>query len=162
MTPQTTKLDQIEDFLRQKRVALVGVSTHPTDFSRVLFREFLYRGYDMVPVHPGEAEIEGRHCYSHLRDIQPPVDGALFMTPPEVTAQLVEECAEAGIKRVWMFRGAGTGAATANTVARCEDKGMTVIPGECPFMFLPKTSWFHRIHGWVRKMRGTYPECDCE
>jgi predicted CoA-binding protein len=151
-------MEQIQDFLDHKRIALVGVSRQPTDFSRSVFREFLNRGYDMVPVNPDVLDVEGRTCYAHLQDIQPPVDGVLFMTPPEVTAQLVPDCQAAGVKRVWMFRGAGHGAASNNTVVACEEQGMSVIPGECPFMFLPGTSWFHRFHGFVRKIRGAYPE----
>ncbi len=151
-------LEQIQDFLDHKRVAVVGVSRQRGDFSRGLFREFMARGYDMVPVHPAAQEIEGRPCYQRLQDIQPPVDGVLIMTPPEVTAKLVNDCAQAGVKRVWMFRGVGRGAATANTVNACEDQGMSVIAGECPYMFFPRGGWVHRFHGLVRKIRGAYPE----
>ena len=153
-----SSMEQIQDFLDHKRIALVGVSRQPNDFSRSMFREFVNRGYDMVPVHPDLPEVEGRHCYAHVQDIQPPVDGVLFMTPPEVTAQLVPDCKAAGVTRVWMFRGTGYGAASNDTVVACEEQGMSVIPGECPFMFLPRTQWFHRFHGFVRKIRGAYPE----
>src|ERR1039457_2588406 len=142
-------MEQIQDFLDHKRIALVGVSRQPNDFSRSVFREFLHRGYDMVPVNPDVPEVDGRACYRRLPDIQPPA---------EVTAQLVPDCKEAGVKRVWMFRGAGPGAATANTVVACEEQGMSVIPGECPFMFLPGSSFIHRAHGFLRKIRGAYPE----
>jgi len=33
-----------------------------------------------------------------------------------------------------------------------------VVAGECPFMFLPETSWFHRFHGFCRKVSGKYPK----
>ena len=46
----------------------------------------------MVPVNPDVLEVEGRACYARLHDIQPPVVGVLFMTPPTVTAQLVADC----------------------------------------------------------------------
>ncbi len=45
-------LETIEDFLAQKRIAMVGVSRHPKDFSADLFQELRRRGYDMVPVNP--------------------------------------------------------------------------------------------------------------
>ena len=41
-------IEQIQDFLDHKRVAMVGVSRESQDFSRGLFREFVNRGYDMV------------------------------------------------------------------------------------------------------------------
>ena len=44
--------NQICNFLGHKRLAVIGVSRNSKDFSRVLFHEFLKRGYDAIPVHP--------------------------------------------------------------------------------------------------------------
>ena len=104
-----TGMKDIRAFLAQKRFAFVGVSRQPKDFSRTLFREFQARDYEPVPVNPEAAEIEGAHCFAHLKDIQPPVDSVLLMTSPTVTNLLVRECVEAGIKRVWFYRGGGQG-----------------------------------------------------
>jgi len=51
-------MERVRDFLSQKRLAFVGVSRQPKDYSRALFREFGARGYDAVPVNPAIAEIE--------------------------------------------------------------------------------------------------------
>ena len=75
-------IDTIRDFLAQRRLAIVGVSHQPKDFSRMLFRAFRERNFEVVPVNPGAAELEGTTCYSRLQDIQPPVDTALLMTSP--------------------------------------------------------------------------------
>src|SRR5450759_2683321 len=105
-------MENIRDFLAQKRFAFAGVSRQPKDFSRALFREFQSRGYEPVPVHLEVSEIEGVRTFTHLRDIQPPVESVLLMTSPTVTDLLVLECVEAGIKRVWFYRGAREGALT--------------------------------------------------
>jgi len=150
-------MERIQDFLAHKRFAMVGVSRHPQDFSRTLFHEFLNRGYDAVPVNPDAVEIEGRPCFAHVTEIKPPVDGVLLMTTPAVTEAVVRECADVGVKRVWMHRASGAGAVSNEAVRFCEEHGMSVIPGECPFMFLPGSSWFHRLHGFVRRIGGSYP-----
>ena len=150
-------LDRIQDFLAQKRFAFAGVSRQPKDFSRALFREFRARGYDLVPVHPAADAIDGIPCFRTVQEIDPRVDSVLLMTPPGVTDVLVRECAQAGIKRVWLYRGGGLGAGSPGAVKFCEDNGIAVIPGECPFMFFPETGWMHRVHGFVRKIAGTYP-----
>jgi|SRR5581483_8496234 len=152
-----TAMHVIQDFLDRKRFAMVGVSQTSRDFSRILFREFRDRGYDPVPVNPAAKEIEGRPCFARVQDIQPPVDGALLMTSPGVTDTVVHDCAEAGITHIWMHRGGGQGAVSADAVRFCESSGISVIPGECPFMFLKDSGWFHRIHGLIRKITGTYP-----
>ncbi len=147
----------IDDFLAQKRLAVVGVSRNPQDFTRILFDELRTRGYDLVPVNASASEIAGLRCYAHVQDISPPVDGALLFTPPAVTEQVVRECAAAGIKRIWMHRGAGTGAVSPEAVAFCNANGMTVVPGFCPYMFLPKSGCVHRAHGFFMKLAGKYP-----
>ncbi len=136
-------LDTVRDFLSQQRLAIVGVSQQPRHFSRALFRAFRERSFEAIPVNPSAQEIEGTPCYSRVQDIQPPVDTVLLMTAPAVTDQIVKDCADAGIRRVWMYR------RSAAAVAFCEAHGMTVIAGECPLMYLPETGWVHRLHGWL-------------
>jgi predicted CoA-binding protein len=151
-------MSQIQDFLAQPRIAVVGVSRDPQDFSRTLLKEFRTRGYDAVAVNPELDEVDGDRSFHNVRDIQPPVDGVILMTPPHLTEQVVHDCAEAHVSRVWMYR-AGTkgGAVSEDAVRFCEKEGISVIPGECPFMFLPATGWFHRAHGFIRKITGHYP-----
>jgi predicted CoA-binding protein len=147
----------IDDFLACRRLAVVGVSSNPTDFSRNLFRELLRRGYDLVPVHPRAVDIEGRRAVPTLRELRQPVDGALVMTPPRASADVVRDCAAAGIPRVWLHRGAGQGSVTTEAVALCREHGLACVPGECPFMFLRDTGWIHRLHGVVKRLGGGYP-----
>jgi uncharacterized protein len=147
----------INDFLKQKRLAVVGVSRNPRDFSRSLFREFLKEGYDAVPVNPQLQEIEGRRCFAHLGEISPPVEGALLMTSPALTEQVVRECASSGITRVWMYRAGGNGAVHPNAVAYCHQKGLRLVEGYCPFMFFARPAIFHRVHKFCMKLVGSYP-----
>ena len=150
-------LSDVQEFLALHRLAVVGVSRNPKDFTRMLLRELLGRGYDAVPVNPGTREMEGVACFASLAEVQPPVEGALLMTPPAVTDTVVRQCAEAGIRRVWMFRGAGHGAVSAGAVAFCMQNGIRAVEGECPFMFLPHSQWIHRAHGFCRRLLGRYP-----
>ena len=153
--PGTRQL--IDEFLAQKRIAVVGVSRNATDFNRRLFQEFRKRGYDAVPVNPQATEIDGQRCYARVQDITPMVEAALLLTPSETTERVVWDCAEAGIHRVWMYRVGGKGAVSQAALEFCSQNGIRVIPGFCPLMFFPDTAWFHRLHGWVMKITGSYP-----
>jgi predicted CoA-binding protein len=153
-----TPLKEIEHFLGLKRLAVVGVSRQAKDFTRMLWAELADRGYDLVPVNPGAREIDGRPCFPRVQDIQPPVEGALLLSPADANDQVVADCAQAGIGSVWLYRAAGTGAVSRNAVAFCKSRGIRVIAGECPFMFLPHTAAIHRFHGFCRKIFGTYPK----
>lgn len=147
----------IRDFLAQKRIAVVGVSHDPKDFSRSLLRTLRQRGYDAVAVNPHANFVDDIPCFATLAEIQPPVAEALVMTSPAITDEVVQECAKLHIPRVWMYRAGGKGSVSPQAVEFCEEHGIAVVPGECPYMFLQGESWFHRFHGFIRKIGGSYP-----
>ena len=152
-----TTLDDIRDFLAQQRIALAGLSRNPKDFSRMLFREMTQRGYDVVPVNPTAAELEGRRCFARVQEIDPPVEGVLVMTTPGETERVVRDCAQAGVRRVWMHRGGGQGAVSQEAADFCRQNGIRLVEGYCPLMFLAGTPFFHRVHGFILKVFGGYP-----
>jgi predicted CoA-binding protein len=147
----------IRDFMAQKRIAVVGVSQDPKDFSRGLLRILRERGYDAVAVNPTLQSAGDAPCFASLKDVTPPVDGVLVMTSPAVTDQVVQECAKLRIPRVWMYRAGGKGAVSPQAVEFCEEHGIAVVPGECPYMFLAESGWFHRFHGFIKRISGAYP-----
>src|ERR1035438_6051325 len=147
-------LHEIEEFLKRKRFAAIGVSRNPKDFTRALFAEFRRRGYDVVPVNPNVSSIDDVPCFARLEDISPPVEGALLLTRPEVSGDTADQCILAGVRQVWMYRASGTGAVSLRAIVACQLNGVGVIAGECPFMFFPQTGLPHRIHGFCRKATG--------
>jgi predicted CoA-binding protein len=153
-----SSLETIQDFLAQKRIAVVGVSRNPKDFNSTLFRDLRKAGYDAVPVNPHVAQVDGVRCFDRVQVISPPVDGVLIMTPPAVTDSIAQDCVEAGVKRVWMYRMAGTGAVSQSAVELCAKNGIRVVAGGCPYMFLPNPMWFHRLHRGLLKLVGKYPK----
>jgi len=157
MATQSASLATIADFLAQKRIAIAGISRDPASFSAKLFEEFCRRGYDVVPVNPNTGEVQGRRCYARVQDVKPPVQAVLLMTSPDVTNAVVRDCAEAGIRRVWMYSAGGKGAVSSQAIQFCREREIQVVPGECPLMFLPHTAGVHRLHGFVRKLTGRYP-----
>jgi predicted CoA-binding protein len=144
------RAERARDFLAHERLAFVGVSREAKDFSRGVFRAMRARGYDLVPVNPAGGTIEGLPCVRRVQDISPPVDAVLVMTRREQSEQVVRDCAEAGVRSIWLHRGTGPGAVSEAAVALCHAKGIAVVEGECPFMFLPSSGFVHRVHGFFR------------
>lgn len=157
MALQPLSLETIEDFLAQKRIAIIGASRDPKSFSIMLFKEFVRRGYEVVPVNPKTPNVLGRACYARVGDIQPPVQGAILLTSQQVTEAAIAECAKAGISRIWIYGASGKSNVSQKTLASCEEQGIQVIAGQCPFMFLPACGGVHRLHGFVRKVTRRYP-----
>jgi predicted CoA-binding protein len=148
-------LQAARELLAWKRLALVGAARDPNDMSRVVLRELLKRGIDVVPVNPAAAgaELDGRAAVARLQGLSPPVDGAIFFTAPGRTAAAVQDALSAGVRRLWFHRGAGAGAASPEAVAACRAAGVEPITDLCPFMALPGAGWFHRLHGYLRGHR---------
>ncbi len=142
----------IDDFYRQKRLAIVGVSRDEKEYSRLVFRELLKRGYDVVPVNPAAAELDGVRCYARLADVFPAVEAAMVLLPTAAAAQAVQECARSGVKRVWLRNDVPS----AREV--CQREGIALVSGYCPFMFLPGTPFVHRCHAFGLKLAGKYPQ----
>jgi predicted CoA-binding protein len=153
----SNSLQTIQEFLGLKRIAIIGVSRDSRDFSRSLFRELAAWGYDVVPVNPASEEMEGRRCYPKVSAADPPVEGALLMTRAADSAQVVRDCASAGVEHVWLYRAGGAGAVSEEAVAVGREHGLQMVVGECPYMFLEQAGWYHRVHGWLKRVTGKFP-----
>jgi len=133
----------IATFLSLHRIAIIGVSHDPKHFSRAVFRAWRDRGFDLVPVNPNTTEIEGIQAFASARDIAPPVDAALILTPPVASEKAVDDCLAAKIAHLWLYR-----RSPAAEIA-CAKNVTTLITGECPLMYLQNMSWPHRLHRWL-------------
>jgi predicted CoA-binding protein len=147
----------INEFLDQKRFAIVGISRNLNEFSRMLMGDFVRRGYDIVPVNPNVEQIDGRKCFARVQDIEPPITAALIIVPKEMAEIILHDCAEAGITLVWMYGISGSKDLPSEAQKICDRHGMKLVPGYCPFMFMDGSAWYHRFHGLVWKAIGLYP-----
>ncbi|HEU5279110.1 MAG TPA: CoA-binding protein [Gaiellaceae bacterium] len=134
------------EFLTKKRVAVTGVSRTPkTHGSNNVYRRLRERGYDVFAVNPNAQEVEGDRSYPDLKSIPGGVEAVVIGTRPEIAEQTMHECAELGVKHVWMHRGPGAGSVSAAATDYGRQHGITVIDGGCPLMFEPTADFGHKI-----------------
>src|SRR6266511_5480695 len=97
-------------FLANKRIAVTGVSRKAEGHgSNAVCQRLRARGYEVFAVNPNADEVEGDPCYHDLRSIPGGVEAVVIATGPEIADETMRECAELGIKHVWMHRGPGAG-----------------------------------------------------
>lgn len=139
------KLDiLVQDFLAQKKVAVVGVSDKRDTGCNLTYRKFKENGYQVYAVNPRITTYENDTCYPDLRSIPEKVDAVFVLANPKVTDQIVQQCVELGIKHVWMHcmmgtkpgLAAGASSVSQSAVDLCKANGIAVIPGSCPNQFL--------------------------
>ncbi len=140
-----------ERFLELRRIAVVGVSREPRDFSRRVFQAFLDAGYDAVPVNPGAQEIAGRRAFARVSDVSPPVEGVFVIVPPAQADAVTGDALAAGVRQLWFQGGGAPGASSPAALARCAAAGVVPVTNLCAFMMLPRVGWPHRVHGYFRK-----------
>jgi predicted CoA-binding protein len=134
------------EFLANKRVAVTGVSRTPkTHGSNTVYQRLRDRGYEVFAVNPNAREVEGDPCYPDLRSIPGGVEAVVIGTRPERAEATVHECAELGIKHVWMHHGAGGSSVSAAATDYGRQHGITVIDGGCPLMFEPTADVGHKV-----------------
>jgi predicted CoA-binding protein len=133
-------------FLACRRVAVTGVSRTPkTHGSNNVYRRLRERGYQVFAVNPNTGQVEGDRCYPDLASIPGGVQAVVIGTRPQIAEDTMRECAELGIKQVWMHRGPGAGSVSDAAAGYGREHGITVIDGGCPLMFEPTADLGHKV-----------------
>jgi predicted CoA-binding protein len=138
-------------FVHAHRIAVVGASRDPKDFSRYVLRELQRCGFDAVAVNPALTDAGGVRVFPRVSDVDPPPDAALLLVPATAAEGAVEDCLRARVRRIWLHRGAGPGVATDAVLALCAANRIDVVHGLCPLMALPGAAFPHRVHGILRR-----------
>ncbi len=147
------------EFLASKRVAVTGVSRQPKNHgSNIVYRRLRERGYEVFAVNPNADEVEGDPCYHDLRSIPGGVDAVVIATRPEIAEETMRECADLGIKHVWMHRGPGAGSVSETAADYGRQRGIAVIGGGCPCMFEPTADFGHKAMRVVFTLTGNVPK----
>ncbi len=134
------------EFLAKKRIAVTGVSRAAKDHgSNVVYKRLRDRGYQVFAINPNASQVEGDRCYHDLKSVPGGVEAVVIGTRPETAEATMRECAELGIKHVWMHRGPGAGSVSAAATDYGRKHGITVIDGGCPLMFNPTADTGHKI-----------------
>jgi predicted CoA-binding protein len=146
------------EFLAYKRVAVTGVSRTSGDHgANVVYQRLRSRGYEVFAVNPNADEVEGDPCYHDLRSILGGVEAVVIGTSPRHADETMRECADLGIKHVWMHRGPGGGSVSETAAEYSRAHGIAVIDGGCPCMFGPTSDPGHKAMRFVLTISGNVP-----
>ena len=99
----------IAEVLRQShRIAVIGASSKPHRASNDIFRYLVGAGYDVVPVHPNERQVEGVTCYRTLEEAVAatgPVDIVDVFRRAEFCPAHAAEAVAVGARCLWLQLG---------------------------------------------------------
>lgn len=148
-----SSLKQINQFLNNQTIALVGVSRNPKKFGYTAFRELKEKGMKIIPVNPEADEIMGIKSYRNISTLPEEVKGIIVMTRKETTASVVREALAKGIKEIWIQQMADS----KEALSELKGSDINYITGECILMYYKPNS-IHKFHGTLKKLFRMYPK----
>ena len=158
MTPIAQK---VEDFLSQQRIAVAGVSRSGESVANAIYRRLKNSGHTVIPVNPNAATFDEQPCYPDVKSIPGGVEAVVIATKPETAEDIVRQCAEAGVRMVWMHRSLhifGAGSVSETAADFCKKNGIEVIAGACPMMFCEPVDLGHKCMRWMLRVSGGMPD----
>ena len=94
----------------RKRVAVLGASRHRHKFGNKAVRAYRAAGWEVLPVHPTAASIEGIPAFRRLADLAPPIDRVTVYLPPPTVLALAAEIAATRAGDVFLNPGSASAA----------------------------------------------------
>ena len=120
-----------------KTIAIIGASTDRQKFGNKAVRAFRQQGYEVYPVNPKEAQIEGLPAFKSVRDVPIRPQMISVYLPPPVLLKLLPDIAARGCDELWLNPGTDSDEVLAaserlglNVVQACSIVGVGVSPGD--------------------------------
>jgi predicted CoA-binding protein len=113
--------------LKDKHIAVVGVSTKTTKFGYRIFHDMRAAGYRVDGVNPAGGTVDDIPIFRKLADIPERPDVVITVVPPSVTERIVEECRQLGIPELWMQ----PGSESETAIRAAKEYGLTVTHNAC-------------------------------
>jgi predicted CoA-binding protein len=120
--------EQIDKFLSASAFAVIGASENAEKYGYKCYRCYLDNDKQVYPINPTASTICGHKAFPSLQSLPEPVQSITIVTPPAVTAKVVDEAIAAGVKNIWMQ----PGAENQEAIAAGRAAGLNVIAnGPC-------------------------------
>ena len=107
--------------------ALVWASANTDKFWYKILQDLLSAWYKVIPINPKEKDILWQVVYSQLSDVPWTIDVVIFVVPPSVTEQLIDEVALLWIKNIWLQPGSESELA----LQKCNQFWINLIYNSC-------------------------------
>ena len=153
-----------EDFLSQKIIAVANPSPKDPASARI-YRTLLKKGYTTYALNPDLDTFDDKPVYHDLKSMPEKPDAVVIATDQDRTLEIVKECVELGISKIWMHSARGThkfgkkkppemSSVNEEAVALAKENNIMVIPGACPMMFIGDIG--HKCIGFVLRVIGSF------
>jgi predicted CoA-binding protein len=111
---------------KEKSFAVVGASNNFEKYGFKVVSALIKVSKKVYPVNPNESQILGQDCYAELKAIKEKVDVIVFVVPPQITIEILEE--NFARKSLFWFQ---PGSFNLETIRFCEENGIEYENKKC-------------------------------
>lgn len=122
---------KLREILRNRRIAILGLSPDPTRPSYGVARYMMDQGYEIFGIRPHPTEILGRPCFESLGQVPGDVPVVNVFRASQYIPDVVEECirwkAAKGIRVLWLQEGI----VHPDAQRKAQESGLWVVADRC-------------------------------
>ncbi|MBN2803913.1 MAG: CoA-binding protein [Deltaproteobacteria bacterium] len=118
-------MDKIEQFLECSKFAVAGASTDREKYGNKVLRCFKQNNRSVVPINPKDGVVEDLNAVKSVGELPDDIEALSIVTPPPVTAKIVDAAIEKGIMQLWMQ----PGSENEEAIKKAVNAGANVIYG---------------------------------
>ncbi len=110
--------------------AVVGASNNNEKYGYKVTLSLKELGFEVIPINPNEKSILGLNAYPSLTDAIDDgneIDTVIFVVPPKITENILQEVNKLGILKVWMQ----PGSESKNAINYCRENEIDVTYNAC-------------------------------
>ncbi|MDP2303873.1 MAG: CoA-binding protein [Ignavibacteria bacterium] len=142
----------VADFIKSKRIAIVGYSSNKNKFGNAVYRELKSRGYEVYPVNKNKIEADGEKCFPDLLPLKDKIDAVFISTKSSSVKDVLKQASDLSIKNIWLQQGAET----KEILEEAKKMDIEMVTGKCILMYLEPVNSIHKFHRTINKIFGRY------
>lgn len=142
----------IENFLNEKKLILIGVSSRKEKFGNIVYKELSERGYEIFPVNKSLESYDNKKCYQSVELLPAGINVAIISAKSPVAKIAVTSLIEKDIKKIWFLKGSFPD----GIEKQLEDNNVEYIKDKCILMYAEPVKSIHAFHRFCAKLFGKY------
>jgi predicted CoA-binding protein len=143
--------ETIDRFLRDKKLAIAGVSHNPKKFGYILYKTAREKGYSVIPINPKGGKIDDVTCIQSAAMLDSDIHQLLIATHKRDSVKVMEEAIAKGIRNIWIQNGCESDEA----INIAKENNVNLVYKECFLMYAwPKG--IHKFHQVISNWIGKY------
>ncbi|MGH8945274.1 MAG: CoA-binding protein [Acidimicrobiia bacterium] len=107
--------------------AVVGATDRPGKYGGIIYRDLKRKGFDVYAINPYRESVDGDPCWPTVSGLPTTPTMAVLVVPAKRGLEVLADCAEAGVNRIWVQ----PGASSPELIDALEDGGFDFVAEDC-------------------------------